>query len=258
MDIIKKFINGTQFRVYTPESMPTNLSVLDNRSAFLDKENDCVLPFRKTHEFGEPGLYDTGMIKPNGNPVFIKVLPDESQKEEYGTKKNFINFADGLSTKEYMENVDRERKINESHICNVEDRYHPVIHKNDEPTAQISKQAQYEMNHDIYKYRDQFGPNFNNDKRALEASSITIKKMDEIYTKFNNGSKILIGVFDDGTGPNPMQNFVYGVINEPDFSPTVVSRDDPIGKAMLSALDRQRNPQSVNNVFDEEEEDSVE
>jgi hypothetical protein len=42
MDIIKKFINDGWYRVYTAESMPTNLNVLDNRSAYLDNENNCV------------------------------------------------------------------------------------------------------------------------------------------------------------------------------------------------------------------------
>lgn len=260
MDVMKKYIYDNYYRVYRPDRMPTNFEVIDNKSALLDEGSGYVLPFRKQYEYGKPGVYPTTMIQDNGYPVCIKCLPTtEEEKKEYSVENNFINFSDKDSTKDYMKNIDKQRRMNESHRCNIDDRYHPVIHHNDEPTAQISKVAQYEMDHDIYRYRDQFGPNFNNDKRALEASSITIKKLDEIYTKFDNGSKIMVAIFDDGSSPNSMENFAYGIINEPNFTPNTVARDSEIGKAMLSALEQQRNLAKKGGFeFNDEEEEGVE
>lgn len=260
MDIMKKYIYDNYFRVYRTNQMPTTYEVVDNKTAVLDEQSGYILPFRKQHEWGQPGLYPTPMMMDNGYPVCIKCEPQtEEDKEEYSKDKNFINFSDKDSAREYMKNIDKQRRMNESHRCNVDNRYHPVIHNNDEPTAQVSKIAQYEMDHDIYKYRDQFGPNFNNDKRALEAPSITIKKLDEIYTKFDNGSKIMVAIFDDGSGATPMNNFSYGVINEPNFTPNTVARDSEIGKAFLRALEMQRDLAAKGGIkFKEEEEEGVE
>ena len=111
-----------------------------------------------------------------------------------------------------MVNVDKERALTQSIISNVDNEYRPNIRENDEVFMQLVKQAICEKHFDISKYKSIFGSNFNNDKRSLEARSITLNKATEILTKLDVEIEITLRNRGDNI-PNPMQRSVTGIIN---------------------------------------------
>lgn len=214
MGIMKKFMNGKYYDVYCKDKLPEHYSETGSNTAILDSK-DVVLPIRKGNEKG-PGYYDTG-ISSNGVSLMIRIPPTDKEIESvYNTRENFINFDNTDSITQYMINVDKERRLTENIISNVENEYQPVSKPTDDPFMKLVKEAIRQKHFDISKYKDVFGTNFNNDKRSLESRSITLNKAIEILTKL--GIEIFIGLKNvDDNVPNPMRNEVYGIVNSPDF-----------------------------------------
>ena len=225
--VMKKYIDGKRYDVYDQSNAPTNPDGIDNNSAMLI--DDVVLPFRRVTETA-PGLYNTGMIMPNGMPVMIKKMPTEEEAEAYSTKTGFVDFGDIKSIRDYMEKVDEERKLTEAYVSNVENVYIPTIQENDSLFMKGFKKAIALKSMDIYSYRDKFGTNFNNDKRSMESSSITLKKWEDIAP--NLYMKMTI-TFDnaDPNVPNPMARPVTVEINNPeyDFREAMAEQDRQYG-----------------------------
>lgn len=208
MRIMKKFINGKYYDVYVKEELPVNYATLNSNTAILEPDG-TILPLKSEPETG-PGYYDcVGDFK-------IRIPPREDQREQYSTSKDFIDFSSAENLRDYLVQMDREKQFNQSTICNVENEYKPMIKPSDDPFMKLVKSAIHEKHLDISKYKNVFGPNFNNDKRSLEAKSITLNKASEILTKL--GIEIFIGLKNSEEDvPNPMRNDVYGTINSPDF-----------------------------------------
>ena len=209
---MKKFISGKYYDVYTREELPNNYATFNNNTAILE-DDGTVLPIRSDTESG-PGYYD-------GFAGFkIRIPPKEEQRELYSTSRDFIDFSKAESLRDYLIQMDKEKQFNQNTISNVENEYKPVIKPDDDPFMKLVKTAIHEKHLDISKYKNVFGQNFNNDKRSLEAKSITLNKASEILTKL--GIEIFIGLRNiEEDVPNPMRNDVYGAVNSPEFEVNV-------------------------------------
>lgn len=224
---MKKYMNGKYYDVYTKETFSENIGSSYNNIAIIDNQG-VVLPIRNCNEKG-PGYYPTGMNM-SGVSMYVKIEPTQDEiNDTYNSKDNFIDFNDTDTLTQYMINIDKERQLTENIISNVENEYKPTIRKNDDPFMQLVKEAIHQKHFDISKYKEIFGVNFNNDKRSLESSSITLNKANEILTKL--GIEISIGLRNANSNiPNPMRNEVSGVINSPDFKVNIgpIQPDDVV------------------------------
>ena len=201
-------MNGRYYDVYLKNELPNNYATFNSNTAILE-DDGTVLPIRSDNENG-PGYYDgLGGFK-------IRIPPRQDQYDQYSSSKDFIDFSSAENLRDYLIQMDKERRFNQNTISNVENEYKPVIKPSDDPFMKLVKTAIQEKHLDISKYKNVFGQNFNNDKRSLEAKSITLNKASEILTKL--GIEIFIGLRNaEEDVPNPMRNDVYGTVNSPDF-----------------------------------------
>ena len=211
MGLKKKFMNNVYYTVYDKNEVPSSVDLTQN-VAIVD-ENGVVLPVRRNLNDRGPGYYRSGFVSHNGVEALFRVDPTPEEVEStYNNNTDFIDFGDSKNIVDYMVNVDRERALTQSIISNVDNEYRPNIRESDEAFMQLVKSALYEKHFDISKYKNIFGANFNNDKRSLEARSITLNKATEILTKLDVEIKITLRNRGDNI-PNPMQRSVSGIIN---------------------------------------------
>lgn len=207
-------MNNVYYTVYDKDQVPSSIDLSQN-VAIVDDEG-VVLPVRKHPNDRGPGYYRSGFVSTNGSEILIRVDPTPEEVEStYNTTTDFIDFGDSRNIVDYMVNVDRERALTQSIISNVDNEYRPNIREHDEAFMQLVKTALYEKHFDISKYKGIFGANFNNDKRSLEARSITLNKATEILTKLDVEIEITLRNRGDSV-PNPMQRSVSGIINGSD------------------------------------------
>lgn len=224
MGLKKKFMNNIYYTVYDEDEVPCTVDLSQN-VAIVDK-NGVVLPVRKHSNEKGPGYYRSGMTLNNGVEALFRVDPTQEEIDSiYNNRKDYIDFGDSKNIVDYMVNVDRERALTQSIISNVDNEYRPNIRDNDEAFMQLVKRAICEKHFDISKYKNIFGANFNNDKRSLEAKSITLNKATEILTKLDVEIEITLRNRGDDI-PNPMHRSVTGVINGTDSFNIVYGNPD--------------------------------
>ena len=245
MGLKKKFMNNVYYTVYDEDKIPSSIDLSEN-VAIVDK-NGVVLPVRKNSNERGPGYYRSGMRLNNGVELLFRVDPTPEQIEStYNTKIDYIDFGDSKNIVDYMINVDRERALTQSIISNVDNEYRPNIRENDEAFMQLVKHAIYEKHFDISKYKNIFGSNFNNDKRSLEARSITLNKAIEILTKLDVEIEITLRNRGDNI-PNPMQRSVTGIINGTDAFNIIYGSPD-----RLDYEEEENYPEQTNDIDDDD------
>ena len=241
MGLKKKFMNNVYYTVYDKDSVPSSIDLSQN-VAIVD-DDGVVLPVHKYPNDKGPGYYRSGITLNNGVEALFRVDPTPEEIEStYNTRDNYIDFGDSKNIVDYMVNVDKERALTQSIISNVDNEYRPNIRDNDEAFMQLVKRAICEKHFDISKYKSIFGSNFNNDKRSLEAKSITLNKATEILTKLDVEIEITLRNRGDNI-PNPMQRSVTGIINGTEAfnieygDPDKVNEEEPSYQCLNNDLD---------------------
>ena len=88
-------------------------------------------------------------------------------------------------------------------LSNSDNLFKPIPKENDSPEMKAMKKAICLKNIDIDAYADRFGDNFNNDKRLMKGSNITLSKAKSIGN--NLDMKITLTISDARPDvPNPI------------------------------------------------------
>ena len=179
--------------------------VLDNpqfQNKFISVQiGNTVLPVKSSYDPTSAGLY----ISTNSKIGRI-VYPNDEDKEEYSSK-NIIDFSDVQNMKELIEKQEEVKKLESEVLSNSDNLFKPIPKENDSPEMKALKQAICLKNIDIDAYADRFGDNFNNDKRLLKGSSITMSKTKSICDKLD--LKVTLTISDASPNvANPMNDVI--------------------------------------------------
>ena len=163
--------------------------------------NDSVLPVKSSYDPTSAGLY----VSTNSKIGRI-VYPSNEDKEDYSSK-NIIDFSDVQNMKELIEKQEEVKKLESEVLSNSDNLFKPIPKENDSPEMKALKQAICLKNIDIDAYADRFGDNFNNDKRLLKGSSITMSKTKSICDKLD--LKVTLTISDASPDvANPMNDVI--------------------------------------------------
>lgn len=191
----KAKINGRVTTVVTPEEALTNPLYQDKFSSV--EIDDVILPVKKTYDPTVPGFY----ISSSGKLGKI-IYPNNDDKEEYSLN-NAIDFSNIQNMKELISKQEEVKRMESEVLSNSDNLFKPIPKENDAPEMKALKEAICLKNIDIDVYADRFLDNFNNDKRLLKGSSITISKMKSICDKLD--MKVTLTISDTSPEvPNPM------------------------------------------------------
>lgn len=163
--------------------------------------NDTILPLKTSYDPTSPGFY----IMNNGKIGKI-IYPSDEDKDEYSSK-NAIDFSNVENMKELIAKQEEVKKLESEVLSNSDNLFKPIAKENDSPEMKAMKKALCLKNIDIDAYADRFGDNFNNDKRLLKGSNITISKLKSICNKLD--LKCTLTISDTSPNvPNPMNEVV--------------------------------------------------
>lgn len=163
--------------------------------------NDFVLPVKTSYDPTSAGLYVS-----NNSKIGRIVYPSDEDKEDYSSK-NIIDFSDVQNMKELIEKQEEVKKLESEVLSNSDNLFKPIPKENDSPEMKALKQAICLKNIDIDAYADRFGDNFNNDKRLLKGSSITMSKTKSICNKLD--LKVTLTISDASPDvANPMNDVI--------------------------------------------------
>lgn len=191
----KAKVNGRVTTVVTPEEALNNPLYQDKFSSV--EINNTILPVRKTYDPTIPGFYisNTGKI---GKIIY----PSEEDLEEYSSS-NAIDFSNIQNMRELISKQEEVKRMESEVLSNSDNLFKPIPKENDAPEMKALKEAICLKNIDIDAYADRFLDNFNNDKRLLKGSSITISKMKSICDKLD--MKVTLTISDTSPNvPNPI------------------------------------------------------
>lgn len=194
-DYKKAKINNRVTTVVTAEDALQNESY---QNKFTSVEiNDMILPVKKVYDPGSPGFYIMGSGK-----IGKIVYPDTEDAEEYSVK-NAVDFSNIENMKDLISKQEEVKRMESEVLSNSDNLFKPIVKENDSPEMKAMKKAICLKNIDLDLYQDRFSDNFNNDKRLLKGSSITISKMKSICDKLD--IKVTLTLSDTNPNvPNPI------------------------------------------------------
>ena len=165
---IKKAKAGDKIYSVVSERDYINSDTTDYLAIEMD---NYFYPVRKQDEAinSIPGVYDCG-------PFIRYIHPATEEQQEELSMGNIIDFnkdniKDLIKSSNLLKEKEREILISPDNVTMVS------IGEFDDPEMKALKRAIMDKHMDIDKYESRFGPNFNNDKRLLSKSRITISKL---------------------------------------------------------------------------------
>lgn len=191
----KAKVNGRVTTVVTPEEALNDPLYQDKFSSV--EINEVILPVKKSYDPTSPGFY----ILNNGRIGKI-IYPSDEDMDEYSSD-NAIDFSNVQNMRELIQKQEEVKRIESEVLSNSDNLFKPIPKENDTPEMKALKEAICMKNIDIDMYADRFLDNFNNDKRLLKGSSITISKMKSICDKLD--MKVTLTLSDASPNiPNPI------------------------------------------------------
>ena len=158
--------------------------------------DDLVLPLRAKNDT-RPGVYR------NSNIILTVKKPEPEEHDNY-SKENIIDFGSASDMRDLISKQNALREMERSIVTTVDNIFCPQIRETDAPEMVALKRAVAAKGIDIDKYESRFGPNFNNDKRLFDKSSITLTKLKSLCNALDIEATITL---KDASGdvPNPMR-----------------------------------------------------
>lgn len=191
----KAKINGRVTTVVTPQEALNN-EAYQNKFSSVEIDG-VILPVKTSYDPTSPGFYLT-----SNNKIGKLVFPCDEDLDEYSSK-NAVDFSNIKSMKELINKQEKVKQMESEVLSNSDNLFKPISKENDSPEMKAMKEAICSKNIDIDAYADRFGDNFNNDKRLLKGSSITISKMKSICDKLD--MKCTLTITDTNPNvPNPI------------------------------------------------------
>lgn len=201
--IKKGKVNGKLMDILTPDEYYAKMDIYDPNYTAIEYEG-ILYPIKNNKTFDQPGYYDEG-------PIEFYIKPDEKDISNYSAK-NIIDFSDIKDMKEMMEKTKTLKNIEKDILTGSDNIYAPVIGENDSPEMVALKTAIIEKHIDIDAYAPRFNI-YNNDKRLLKKSDITLVKLRTMMNALDiKGTLILEDKSPDV--PNPIGRVISVDLNK--------------------------------------------
>lgn len=211
MSIIKAVIDGKLYNVITPTEYFNNSSIYPPSITAID-DGDMILPLRSRIDKKSGVVFDgiVYRIQEEFPGDLTKYLKCNLEIHDLGDNKS---VADLLRKQQRIDQINKETLVGSDNI------YHPFRNDDDSPEMILFKDAVEAKSMDIDKYIPRYesttGSKFNNDKRLLNASDMTIKKMKGFAKAFD--MKITMSIEDNNPEvANPMGEVFTMVITDDD------------------------------------------
>lgn len=189
----KAKVEGRVTTVIKPEEALKN-PAMQNKYTSVEVGN-YILPVKNSYDPSAPGFYIN-------NKIGKLIYPSNEDIEDY-SNKNVIDFSNVANMRELIAKQEEVKKMESEVLSNSDNLFKPIIKDNDSPEMKAMKKALCLKNIDIDAYADRFGNNFNNDKRLLKGSSITMSKLKSICDKLD--MKCTLTISDTSPNvPNPI------------------------------------------------------
>lgn len=192
-DFKKAKVEGRVATVIKPEEALKNPSMQNKYTAV--EVGNCILPVKTSYDPSSPGFYIN-------NKIGKLIYPSKEDSEDY-SNKNVIDFSDVKTMRELIAKQEEVKKMESEVLSNSDNLFKPIAKENDSPEMKAMKKALCLKNIDIDAYADRFGDNFNNDKRLLKGSSITMSKLKSICDKLDMKCTLTISDTNPNV-PNPI------------------------------------------------------
>lgn len=194
-DYKKAKINGRVTTVVTPIEALEN-EVYQNKFTSVEV-NNVILPVKKSYDPSSPGFY----IMASGN-IGKFIYPSKEDIEEYSCD-NIVDFSDVETMKDLISKQEEVKRMESEVLSNSDNLFKPVIKENDTPEMKALKKAICLKNIDLDLYQDRFGDNYNNDKRLIKGSNITLSKLKTICNGLDIKATLILSDVSNSI-PNPI------------------------------------------------------
>ncbi|MGL5750094.1 MAG: hypothetical protein ACRCXT_06175 [Paraclostridium sp.] len=172
------------------------------------QQDGLVYPI--TNNTNSPGFYH----RP-GQLYGTYVEPTVDQYSMYNSD-NIIDFGVATDMREIIEKSEMIKDMENVILTSSDNIYRPIITPNDTPEMRALKEAISAKNIDIDLYEHRFGASFNNDKRKLKDTKITLAKAKSISENLDMKIKIVIEDASDDI-PNPMGKTIEVYVTGGDY-----------------------------------------
>lgn len=177
-----------------------------NRDSYLRNSTaiDCgeyILPIISDKSENTPGI----IIPTKPSPISFAVLPDENtpNHDEY-LRSNMIDFSSVTDMGGFIEKQQLLRNIEKDLLTSSDEYTTPDITSEDTPAMAILKQAVIDKKINLDKYESRFGSNYNNDKRLIYKSSISLPMLVRMCNNLDIKAELTLSDASPDC-PNPME-----------------------------------------------------
>ena len=169
---------------------------LRNYTAILSTDGQYALPVIRVSE-GKPGIRVGGLMSKEYLPT------TEEEKETYSIK-NAINLSDSNNITELLEKQTAIREIEQEILTDPDGNiFVPKITNEDSAAIRALKEAVIAKKIDLDKYEPRFGSNYNNDKRILSKSKISLPMLERVCNALDIKATLTLEDSSDDI-PNPI------------------------------------------------------
>jgi hypothetical protein len=203
MKVRKGKVNGALYDVISPEDIKPG-SRITSADRIAVHKGDLLYPII--------GSDNKNQIGATINDFYVKYNdPPDNIRDRYLADKNVIDFSSVKNMREFIENSEELSNMEYHVLSDPDNIFKPIIRSGDTSLMKALKTAIAAKNIDIDKYQHRFGSNFNNDKRLLNKSSVTISKVASIGEALDMKVEVIISDASPNV-PNPMGTCVRTVI----------------------------------------------
>lgn len=197
-DMVRMKIEARMYDVVSLETYQSNEGAyLKNYTAILSDDGRYALPIIR----GQGG--DSVGIKV-GDLMSREYLPQTDEDRDKYSIEHAINLSDSKSITELIENQSAIREIEQEILTNPDGNiFTPKITNEDSSAMRALKEAVIAKSIDIDNYEYRFGSNYNNDKRLLSKTKISLQMLERVCNALDIKATLTLEDSSDDV-PNPI------------------------------------------------------
>jgi hypothetical protein len=192
MSVKKVNIDGNFYDVISWDEYTANPSIYDKNNAIIGPDG-LIYPIRGKNDI-RPGIYADDVMAVFREPTSNRANYSSSRVIDFSKPKNYAEVIEACAKLQ-----EEERQV----LTTINNVTIPEIDPDDNPEMVALKQGIIDKHIDLDSYAHRFGPNFNNDKRLLNRTTISMSKL-KTYAE-NLDMRVFLTLEDASSDvPNPL------------------------------------------------------
>lgn len=195
LEMRKLKVDKNFFDLVSLEDYSNNPDMYDDKhTAIIDEKHNVALPVLTKTDTQSVGIRYGGLV----SAVKLPETDEEHTKYSLDNPDNIFDMSHPKNYKEVIETSQKLRDAERDILLTVENQTKAIITDEDTPAMQGLKEAVNAKKCDINSYSNRFGSNFSNDKRILNETDISLKKL----IKYGDSMDIDIDIVFRDKGPD--------------------------------------------------------